>query len=473
MSAVEICLYLVSLCISLLTIFTYSFAAFRLRGLGLVAFTLLVSLSAICCVGMLCSGTEPFDRSLIEMLIEAKPRILVLTSAGLLVGIGSGVVAVSAMRVSRSLWLKSTFSATILTLVSAGLLLAWDDEFDIERFKATAVDPGWVVEEIASTEQTPIRLALDQERNTLYFCTYSTGINGVFGGSLYSISVPHRGGRSEPVLAVSSPLLYRPFGLAVRNGEVLISRAGHAAHARDGQVEYCNLGAVTRVRDLDGDGQFEYFDDVIRSIPAARAPDTMHQNNGLCIDDLGNLYVAVGSADDRSVDAHKWSGTILQLAPGDNEPLVFARGLRNPFGICSGPEQSLFVTDNDCAEDPGDELNCVFAGHHCGHPFAIPGSKRSEGFNEAILVGTESNFCGVGWLPASDTTEVSGHVFVCDRLKNVVLSLRVSVSNGQCTVLDNRVLARIPAPIDLVVARTGELFVASLTKQRIYRISQL
>ncbi len=101
--------------------------------------------------------------------------------------------------------------------------------------------------------------------------------------------------------------------------------------------------------------------------------------------------MAVGSADDRSVDQHPWSGSILKQAPGHTAPEVFARGLRNPFGLCCGPAGSLFVTDNDCADNPGDEVNFVVAGHHYGHPFAIPGESRNAGFSEPIVVGPNTS----------------------------------------------------------------------------------
>ncbi|MEQ9407456.1 MAG: PQQ-dependent sugar dehydrogenase [Fuerstiella sp.] len=470
MDALDICLCLATYCLGLLAAFGFELARAPTKSLALECFAVLISLPAISYVGMLIGG-ESFDLLLRQVLLEGKPRPLLMALAGLATGISWGTVnAVSARTGRPDLRISVMTAGAILFVVATGLVLAWDNAFDIERFRASVHDERYTIQEIARTEQAPVRLALDQVNDRLYFSTYSTGVNGVFSGSIFYIPLSLQSPPPPPILAASSPVLYRTFGLACRNGDVFVSRAGHAAHANQGRIEYDHLGAVTQLKDLDGDGQLEYFDDVIAGIPAARGPDTMHQNNGIAFDDAGNLYVNVGSADDRSIDQHPWSGTVLRLKPGNDGPGVFARGLRNPFGVCVGPGDGLFVTDNDCAEDPGDEVNFVTEGSHQGHPFNIPGAAKVTGLTEAILIGPDSNYCGVAYRRSPESPETSGTLFVCDRLRNSILQLKVELNGGGISITENRVLARVPSPIDIAVSEVGELFVASLGKKRIYRI---
>ncbi len=470
MDAIEICLTLSAFCVGILTVAVYDVVC-RVSGSKLLnLLTLFGAIAGISYVVTQVLSGQRFDVVFLELLTEGKPRPRILATAGAVAGIGWGILQFVSQKSPSRMPISLVAAGATACTVATGLIIAWDSEFDIERFHPSVLDDSYGIEELARSEQMPIRLAVDEVRNRLYFSTYSTGVNGVYSGSIYAIDLQDDAADSVPLVVASSPLLYRPFGLACRSGDVYVSRAGHAAHAVHGQVVYSNLGAVTQLKDLDGDGQFEFFDDVIQGIPAARGPDTMHQNNGLAFDVEGNLFIAVGSADDRSLDEHAWSGTILIHKPGSDKTEVFARGLRNPFGMCCGPPNALFVTDNDCAEDPGDEVNFVVPNGHYGHPYQIPGESRVSGFSGPILLGANSNYCGVAYLPSIDSPESSGAVFVCDRLLNSVLRLNVEFKDGFCSIVDNQVFAKVPSPVDIVVNSGGELFVASLEKQRIYRI---
>ena len=96
---------------------------------------------------------------------------------------------------------------------------------------------------------------------------------------------------------------------------------------------------MTQLRDIDGDGYFEFAHDIVTGLPGSRGPETMHQNNGIAFAEDGSLFIACASSGDRTLDEHPWGGTVLRVSPDFATTEVFARGFRNPFGIAFGPDK--------------------------------------------------------------------------------------------------------------------------------------
>jgi glucose/arabinose dehydrogenase len=425
---------------------------------------------AVAYVGYATNRAQAFDTTFVDALMDAKPKTLLAVLCGLAAGMGWGLLTTASQQSTWKAGATAISTIVPVIVVGFGLVMAWETAFDIENIKTGVLDESYEIEELAKLDQFPIRLAIDDDNNRLFISSYSTSITGVFSGTIFSLMLDRSARQTAPTVVATSPALYRPFGMAYHDGVLYVSRAGHSAQAVDGKVHYASAGAVTELRDLNGDGRFEFLHDVLTGIPAARGPDTMHQNNGIAFDQQGTMYVAIGSSDNRSIDEHPWSGTVVRVDSADREPSVFASGLRNPFGICVGPGASVFVTDNDSAEDPGDEVNYVVEGEHYGHPYAIPGTTRVRGFQDAILVGKRSNYCGVAYIDEGQVPGESGSVFVCDRLSALVVRLRVKFENGACKVVENRPFAKVPGPVDIVASRDGDLYVASIQKQKLYRI---
>lgn len=426
-------------------------------------------------IGMQVSGGDPFDKVILAAAASMHVKTIVIVLTAGVAGYAAGIVTTGAMVRRSGVAVVLSMSVAVIAASSLALLFAWEAAFDIERFRPTVFRDGWRIDTLLTTESPPIRLALDDAARCLYFSTYATGFEGIYSGTIFRVNLGSGEEECFATVAASTPVLYRPFGLACHNGDLYVSRAGHAASAANGNVTWGNWGAVTRVRDLNGDGQFESFHDVISGIPAARAPDTMHQNNGVVFGRDGELYVAVGSSDDRSLDPHPWSGTVLRLAEGSEDPEVFARGLRNPFGICEIPGGGLIVSDNDCNSDPGDELHFVARGSHCGHPYSVPGENRISGFDEPLVVDADANFCGVACAPAANrySSEADQDTFallVCDRLQDAVLEITMKRTEDGARVIAKSKFAAVPSPIDIAVSSRGEIYVASLLKGTIYRV---
>ena len=330
---------------------------------------------------------------------------------------------------------------------------------------------GVTVTRIATLPQVPLRVAPGAEGVAFVSFDYYLP-NGKLGGGIVRLTPSADGAHSQRIVALSA-LLFRPYGLAAHEGDLYVSRSGLHAEATEGEIRFESTGVVTRLRDVDGNGEFEHFHDVLRGLPGLRDPDTMHQNAGLGFAPDGSLFVATSSADNRSIDDHEWAGVVLRLPPGGEPPEVFARGLRNPFGLAVGPGGRVFVTDNDVEENPGDEVNHVVRGAHLGHPFVIGSSRgEDEGFTAPIFVDEEGgNLTGIALTKSPNLPdEYRGSLFVADYTRDRILQLRLDGEGESTRVAEARAVAYIVGPIDVAETPEGDLLVVSRNEKAIYRV---
>jgi glucose/arabinose dehydrogenase len=273
---------------------------------------------------------------------------------------------------------------------------------------------------------------------------------------------------------IETPFLARTYGLAVRGEDLFVSRSGFFPRTSMGKVTYESTGAITQLKDLDGDGYFEYANDVVTGLPGVRAPDTMQQNNGITFAPDGSLFITSAGAADRTLDEHPWGGTILRVSPDFSQTEVFARGFRNPWEIALGPDNELFVTDSDVDSNPGDEINHVIRGAHYGHPFVVPNEAGVEpiGFREPILVGErETVFLGIAYATSpSLPEEYRNCMYVTDFRRDRILRLTLERSGDTFKVTGVHPFASVRSPVDIAVTPAGEFFVISRRSQEVYRI---
>ncbi|MCA9211785.1 MAG: PQQ-dependent sugar dehydrogenase [Planctomycetales bacterium] len=344
----------------------------------------------------------------------------------------------------------------------------------IKRDPAVRVHAAeFMIEKVADLEFLPIRIAISDDDRI--FVTYSYFEDwGDMGGAIVELKANGASGRFHSRIVADSPLLMRSYGLASRDGDLYVSRTGLASHAKNGRISYDNTGAITRLQDLDGDGYFEYADDVVTSLPGARGPDTMHQNNGIAFTADGSLYVLSAGPDDRALDDHPWGGKVLLCSPDFSSTEVFAEGFRNPFGVMIGPEGELFVTDNDVDESPGDELNHVVRDAHYGHPFVVPNepSVESSGFRAPILLGEhESNYLGMVYATSPALPdEYRNCVYMVDFMQNQILRLKLERVGDTFEVTEMEPFATVTSPVDIAVSSKGEFYCLSRRTQNVYRI---
>jgi hypothetical protein len=373
-----------------------------------------------------------------------------------------------------SVAVHGVLAASLVGVFASAQLFIWKDVRGIQLDPVVRVyAPEFVIEKVADLDFLPIRLTVSESGQVFvaysYFETW-----GDMGGAIIELRPDGPNSTSQTRIIADSPLLLRSYGLAARDGDLYVSRTGIASHANKGRISYDATGAITRLRDLDGDGYFEYADDLVTGLPGSRGPDTMHQNNAITFAPDGSLFVTSGSSDDRALDDHPWSGTILRCSPDFSHVEVFAEGFRNPFGMIIGPEGELFVTDNDVDESPGDELNHVVRGAHYGHPFVVPKELHvaPSGFHEPILVGEhESNFLGMAYATSKELPSEYRHcIYLADYMQNRIDRLKLERAGDTFRVTDIQPFASVSSPVDVAVSPSGDFYCISRRTQNVYRI---
>jgi len=324
-----------------------------------------------------------------------------------------------------------------------------------------ARDARFVVERIAETEADPIAVTVD-EQDRVYISLQLLG-QELYDGQVARVD---DGAGTKPgrlVVVADSPALFRPFGIAARGGKLYVSRSGFMAHATAGRIEYENGGAVTRLSDLDGDGLMDYYEDVVRGLPGCQGSAATHQNNEILFGPQGELYITSGACSDRDVFNHPWEGTILVASPDFETVEVYARGLRNPFGLCYGPDGKMFCTDNDTTVDnPGDELNLVEKGADYGHPYVIAADDGGGAFRKPIVNSpSDGNFTGMTYSNAPELpADCRDCLYVTDFIGNRILRVHLT-PNGDTYDARIEVIASVPLPIDIAVTSKGVFYITS------------
>ncbi len=463
-----------------LTVAAAAVAEYLRRRESKFLITVAVALAVIPANALVGSYLDP-DRNLVEIiqyLLRVRDFSVVVA---LLMGVAAALVWSTRYTVRRDVsdraiwsWLEPTLLAVSIGLVVlCGQAYLWKDVLGITRHAVSVEAPGFVIEKIADLDDQPLRLAAGDDGD-IYVCHDYFKKHGAIGGSIMRFWPDPDSGEFQKRTVVESPFLVRCYGLVFRDGDLYVSRSGFFPKTSMGKVSYESTGAVTQLKDLDGDGYFEYAHDVITGLPGVRAPDTMQQNNGLVFAADGSLFVTNAGAADRTLDEHPWGGTILRFDPDFTHPQIFAKGFRNPWTIAFGPDNELFVTDSDVDKNPGDEINHVVEGAHYGHPFVIPHEAGVEpiGFREPILVGErETVFLGMVYATSpSLPEEYRNCLYVTDFRQDRVLRIRLERSGDTYRVAGIYPFAKVPTPVDIALTPAGEFFLISRRAQKVYRI---
>lgn len=240
---------------------------------------------------------------------------------------------------------------------------------------------------------------------------------------------------------------------------------------KDDKLWVSDPGAIA-VYTRTADGHYEGRKVIVMGIPHGR-----HQNDGFAWGPDGKLYWGLGSREDKGPEDHPWSGTIMRMNPDGSGLEVYAKGLRNPYGIGFAPDGKLWVTDNG-VDDPAtsDELNLIVQGGDYGYPtvFEMPpaGSPTKA---PTALFGDHNSTNGLaiytgGQFPAqyrggifvsqwgSSFDEVTGRavafVDVTDPAKGKVSAFATGFAR----------------PLDVSMGPDGDLWVADFVAGTIYRI---
>lgn len=336
-------------------------------------------------------------------------------------------------------------------------------------------DSRYRVEPIWSFEDEPICICMD-DRDHVYVSTEHF-LDGREEGKITRIARNESGKWNAVTTLGAQGLLNRPFGMTWHEGSLFVARSGRLVHATPTGLVYAETGAITQCRDLDENGVFEQFVDVVDQLPGYGGPTPQHGLNGVQFDRERNMYISVGNPTERGLEQKPLEGKVLRYRPGSRTPEIFARGFRNAFGFHMNARDELFVTDNDVESNPGDELIHVVEGGHYGHPYVIPG--ESEGadprFKNGMYVGNKrGNLVGLTYADGDAFPEdLRDTLFVADNVREVVLAFKLDRSGDVLKVGPEKVFAKFVQPIGIAAARDGSLYVITRRPDnRLYRISR-
>jgi hypothetical protein len=329
---------------------------------------------------------------------------------------------------------------------------------------AKEASSGWRIRKVADLNVSPTSMAMSGP-NEILVAGYSGGY--FQNGAILKLRVTQEGVQQSNIALG----LTRPHGVAERNGKIYVSRAGQYSKAIGGRITQMNTGCITELQDLDGDGIYEFADDIIDGLPGAQLPDGLHQNNNIAFLDDGTLLVTVGNPNDHSPPTGLVDGNILKVNVSDKTYTIFATGFRNPFGLTVSGNGKIFCTDNDSNDtNLGDRLIEVAQGGKYGHPF-----RDSFGVNvtgaDSILTRL-SSAQGIASYPsgvdARDENKLVVASYGDDSINWITLPAEGPQENAQKVRVD--FLAKIPSPVAVCCSPNGVIFACSYRERALYEI---
>lgn len=131
----------------------------------------------------------------------------------------------------------------------------------------------------------------------------------------------------------------------------------------DGKVYVLGRDQITRLHDLNGDGEADYYENFNNDSVVS---ENYHEFSlDLHTDRAGNFYYAKGSPWEPEVTTPH-QGTILKVSKDGSKMEVFATGFRAPNGMTVGPEDQVLVSDNQGHWMPASKMNYVVEGGFYG-----------------------------------------------------------------------------------------------------------
>lgn len=230
---------------------------------------------------------------------------------------------------------------------------------------------------------------------------------------------------------------------------------------------------------------------VWRIVGAARTPIVKgiptgeHSTDALALGPDGKIYLGVGSQFNAAREADPRNASIVRFAPDGSGLEVFARGLRNPYGVTFNPtDGTLWATDNgrdDLGTEVPDELDLVQQGKHYGYPDCYGKSRGSncDGTTAPVLeLDANSSSDGIVFYTGSTfPSEYRQNAFVAQwgsfrrtRGRKVIRIVLVK-HDGRYDARAVDFATGFDAPLALAVGPSdGALYVADHGRGTIYRI---
>ena len=163
--------------------------------------------------------------------------------------------------------------------------------------------------------------------------------------------------------------LYDPFGVKIVNGEIYVI-------CRD---------RIMRLNDLNGNGEIDFYESFFADFDVSNIPVQAY-NFSLQTDSMGNfLYAKAGQYTNNSDP-----GNIIRVSPDGKSYESVAIGFRAPNGVTIGPDDRIYVSDNEGNWMPANKISIVKKGGFYGYlstlssPDWAPGGPRYRMKNELV-----------------------------------------------------------------------------------------
>ncbi len=174
---------------------------------------------------------------------------------------------------------------------------------------------------------------------------------------------------SNPYMRNGAPPLYRRFARGLHEALGL--------NYINDELYVVQRSEITRLRDLDGDGEADEYKTVYTWPLAGNYHEYAY---GPIVDAEGNMYISLNLGwTDRGESLSKWDGWMLKLDSGGNmQP--FAAGLRSPAGMGFNADGAIFYSENQGDWVGSGYIAHVEEGDFMGNPESLkwavePGSK--------------------------------------------------------------------------------------------------
>ncbi len=162
--------------------------------------------------------------------------------------------------------------------------------------------------------------------------------------------------------------LYQPLGLKIVDNKVYV----------------INREQLTRLNDLNGDGEADFIENFNNDISIT---DHYHEFVlSLETDSSGNFYFTKGGNLGEATIPHH--GTLNRISKDGLSLTTVGTGLRAPNGLGMGPNDEVTVADNEGNWIPSSKVTLMKEGSYGGHQFTAHVTPKPTGFDQPIF-----------WLP--------------------------------------------------------------------------
>ena len=222
-----------------------------------------------------------------------------------------------------------------------------------------AVHPSWTVTKIHPASFNPKVGAMDFHPDGRLFITtfnpnQTSTPNPLPGGDGKVWALSNVGGNNPEAVTVTEVAagLSEPLGLKFIGGLLHVSERL----------------ALTRLRDTDGNGYYETHE----TVSSGWISDNYHHFHFGLIEKNGFAYTTLSTAINFSYSGLNGPnppnrGTLVRTNLATGAVSYLAGGLRTPNGLCFGPDDQIFQTDNQGAWQPASRLNHLRQGRFYGH----------------------------------------------------------------------------------------------------------